>query len=162
MPKFLKSHKVSLLNIHTNIMIWSVNMSAQSRSIRWHSISAWRSCILPCGDDADVPLGLASRFHLQGGEHQHLLLGAVDLLQQDGPAGLFVQLGDSDGVVLKHKHLSATERWFWVFRWKTALLWGSDRRRRCTWSAAAAGRCSECPAPWGNATSPATCQPQRR
>lgn len=40
-------------------------------------------------------------FYLQGCEHEHLLLGAVNLLQQDGPARLFVQLGYSNCVVLE-------------------------------------------------------------
>lgn len=40
-------------------------------------------------------------FYLQGCEHEHLLVGAVNLLQQDGPARLFVQLGYSNCVVLE-------------------------------------------------------------
>lgn len=40
-------------------------------------------------------------FYLQGCKHEHLLLGAVYLLQQDGPASLFVQLGYSNYVVLE-------------------------------------------------------------
>lgn len=40
-------------------------------------------------------------FYLQGCEHEHLLLCAVYLLQQDGPAPLFVQLGYSNCVVLE-------------------------------------------------------------
>lgn len=38
--------------------------------------------------------------YLQRGKHHHLLLRALDLLQQDGPLGLLVQLVDADGVVL--------------------------------------------------------------
>ena len=39
--------------------------------------------------------------YLQRGEEHHLLLGAVDLLVEDLPLGLLVDLVDPDGVVLR-------------------------------------------------------------
>lgn len=39
-------------------------------------------------------------WHLQGREHHHLLLGAVDLLQQQVPPRLLVQLGQPHRVCL--------------------------------------------------------------
>lgn len=50
-------------------------------------------------------------FYLQGRKHEHLLLGAVYLLQQDGPASLFVQLGYSNCVVLEQKQLIISPSW---------------------------------------------------
>lgn len=50
--------------------------------------------------NTDVRFYFILFFYLQGREHEHLLLGAVYLLQQDGPARLLVQLGYSNCIVL--------------------------------------------------------------
>lgn len=49
--------------------------------------------------------------YLQGRKHEHLLLSAVYLLQQDGPASLFVQLGYSNCVVLEQNNSSFLSLW---------------------------------------------------
>lgn len=56
----------------------------------------------PNRPSARINAGVAgTRTYLQGGEHHHLLLGAFDLLQQDGPLGLLIQLVHPDGIILQ-------------------------------------------------------------
>lgn len=112
-------------------------------------------------------------FYLQGCKHEHLLLGAVDLLQQDGPARLFVQLGYSNCVVLEQnksttQHCTIGNKLPWCtfprVRWTTASgvsLLDSGQRRRCTWSGATVCLRAGCPAPSGSGMSPTTCQSQQ-
>lgn len=55
----------------------------------------------PQNPDYPNPRGSGTISYLQRREHHHLLLRALDLLQQNGPLGLLVQLVDPDGVVLR-------------------------------------------------------------
>ena len=41
-------------------------------------------------------------FHLERSEHEHFLVCAVDLLQQNAPAGLLIQLCDPHRIILTH------------------------------------------------------------
>lgn len=58
--------------------------------------------LLPC-----TPAPWCPR-HLQGSKHHHLLFSAVNLLCQQVPTGLFIQLGQPDRVCLEQREV----RWF--------------------------------------------------
>lgn len=47
-------------------------------------------------------------FYLQSSEQHHLLLGAVDVFQQDGPARLLVHLCQTHNIVLHKQRQTST------------------------------------------------------
>ncbi len=96
-----------------------------------HVASLLRSCSdLSTRTHQRIPHAEGRDAHLQRGEHHHLLLGAVDLLRDERPLGLLVDLVDPHHVVLKAEIFTKTLRTLRTERRWSCKKHRTDRQHR--------------------------------